>query len=354
MECPNCGEKLEEDFNYCPYCEADLATATYKQKSEKSEKSDIKDELGEKEKDIEPLESEGKKVESVKYEQKVEEIIIKREDTIKGMVVEYRGKEYSVKERAGLLTLKLSNKKIDDIGDIKGLNLLSGLEVLQLDHNNLTKINGLDSLKSLRILDLSSNKITKIGGLEQLVNLEELNLELNQIRVLESLDHLIRLRELNFFGNKISRIESFENKDSVKRFLFGNSNPIYREIVSVLGIVNVRTVSQFAHMSEEEKKVMRKKTQEEEFDRSQKKYKHEIEKKKQEKIYLALTLIIGLVLGLIGALMLFNSLSGIFAIFSGGSFPPTTITAIVLLILGVILMGVGSRGGCCEAACDCC
>ena len=348
MECPNCGEKLEEDFNYCPYCEEDLAT--FKQKSQKSA---ITDESREKEKDIESLEGERKKVESIKYEQKVEGVISKREDYIKGMVVEYRGKEYSVKKRAGLLTLNLSAKKIDDIGEIKGLNLLSELEILQLDHNNLTKINGLDSLKFLRILDLSSNKITKIGGLEQLVNLEELSLELNQIRVLESLDHLTRLRELSFFGNKISRIESFENKDTVKRFLLGTSNPIYREIVSVLGVVNVRTVSQFAHMSEEEKKIMRRKTQDEEFNKSQEKYKQEIEKKKQEKMYLALTLIIGLVLGLIGALMLFNSFSGIFAMFSGGGMPSSTITAIVLLILGLILVGVGSRGECCEAVCDC-
>ena len=349
MECPNCSEKLEEDFNYCPYCEADLTT--YKQKSQKS---GLTDELRDKEKDIESLESEREKVERVKYEQKVEGVISKREDYIKGMVVEYRGREYSVKKRAGLLTLNLSAKKIDDIGEIKGLNLLSELEILQLDHNNLTKISGLDSLKSLRILDLRSNKITKIEGLEQLSNLEELNLELNQIRVLESLDHLTKLRELCLFGNKISRIESFENKDSVKRFFLGNSNPVYREILSVYGLVNVRTVSQYAHMSEEEKNVMRRKTQGEEFNKRQEKYKHEIEKKKQEKIYLALTVVIGLVLGLIGALMLFNSLGGIFAVFSGGSFPPSTITAIVLLILGVILMGVGSRGGCCEAACDCC
>ncbi|MFX0012860.1 MAG: leucine-rich repeat domain-containing protein [Candidatus Hermodarchaeota archaeon] len=349
MYCPNCGEKLEEDFKYCPYCEADLAI--YKQKSQKF---DNKDELRKKEKDIESLESESNKVESVKYEQKVEEPTIKREDSIKGMVVEYRGKEYSVKERAGLLTLKLSDKKIDDIAEIRGLNLLSGLEVLQLDHNNLTKINGLDSLKSLRILDLSSNKITKIEGFEQLSNLEELNLELNQIQVLESLDQLTKLRELNFFGNKISRIESFENKDRVKRFLLDTTNPVYREILNVLGIVNVRTVSQYAHMSDEEKKVMRRKTEEVEFNRSQEKYKHEIEKKKQEKIYLTLTVVIGVVLGLIGALLLFNSLGGIFAMFSGGSFPPSTITAIVLLILGFILVSIGSKGDCCDAACDCC
>ena len=268
--------------------------------------------------------------------------------------VEYRGKVYKVKKRVGLLTLKLSNKEIENISEIKGLNLLSDLEVLLLDHNNLVKIHGLNSLKSLKALDLSSNRITKIEGLEQLSNLEELNFDFNQIEVLEALDHLTKLKKLSFFKNNISLIQSFENKDGVTSFFLGYSNPVYKEIKSIFGVTNVQSINQFVHMSEEEKIIMRKKNQEEEYKNRVEIKTKRIEQKKQEKIFLALTLLIGIVLGIIGAIMLFNSFSGLFAIFSGGLFPPSTITAIVLIIIALILVGVGSKGQCCDiSGCDC-
>ena len=99
---------------------------------------------------------------------------------------------------------------------------------------------------------------------------------------------------------------------------------------------------------------MRRRTQEEEYKKRVVTNKKKIEQKKQEKIFHALTLLIGIVLGIVGAVTLFYSFSGLFAIFSGGLFPPSTITAIILIILALILVGIGSKGQCCDiGSCDC-
>ena len=49
------------------------------------------------------------------------------------------------------------------------------------DIENIREIKGLDQLTNLKILELNRNKITEIVGFEKLVNLEELSLNSNHI-----------------------------------------------------------------------------------------------------------------------------------------------------------------------------
>jgi Ca2+/Na+ antiporter len=303
MKCPNCGEMLGEGFNYCPYCEEDLKL--YKKEEHKT---------------------------SIKSE---EPSLKMGTDKLR---VEYWGKEYKVKKREGLLTLNLSNKGIKDIIEIKGLNLLTDLEVLKLDHNELTEIKGLDALKSLKKLDLSNNKIKKIEGLEQLINLIGLNLERNYIVTIEGLDSLVNLTNLSLYGNKITHVESFNNKDKLKHFFFGSTNPLYNEIKYVFGTVSPQNLKQFIHMSEQEKSERRQKTWEEQLRRKRELARSRVQQKKNETACFVFVFIIGLILTIAGGMMLYNGLTG-----GRISFP----IGATLLIIGLILMGIGSKGECC-------
>jgi hypothetical protein len=146
------------------------------------------------------------------------------------MSVVYDNKEYKVKKKGGLLSLDLSHMNIMDISEIKGLETLTGLQVLILNFNN----------------------IKKIKNLETLVNLEHLELEYNHIEVLEGLDNLKKLKYLSLFSNEIAQIKSFENKGNLKTFYF-SKNPIYDDINTMFGSAKTQDIVEYSRMSIEKK-----------------------------------------------------------------------------------------------------
>jgi len=109
------------------------------------------------------------------------------------MSVIYKGIEHKVTLKGYLLTLDLSFRGIKAIPEIKGLE-------------NLTR---------LQVLNLSNNDISEIKGLDNLVNLISLNL----------------------FSCNISQIESFANKDKLKKLYLGK-NPIYTNLKKVIANKN--------------------------------------------------------------------------------------------------------------------
>ena len=80
--------------------------------------------------------------------------------------VEYKGEKYEIKE--GFLDLGLCD--ITDITEIKKLDSLD-LTNLELSSNNIIEIKGLDNLRNLEILNLGSNNIEAISGLDNLSKL---------------------------------------------------------------------------------------------------------------------------------------------------------------------------------------
>lgn len=100
-------------------------------------------------------------------------------------------------------TLNLSNKMIDNILDIQGLNNIS---------------------KSIEKLDLSNNRISMISGLENLINLKELNLKNNYIQKVEGIEGLKRLETLDLSGNMdIHEIPEFlADMESLKKVKLTN------------------------------------------------------------------------------------------------------------------------------------
>ena len=85
-------------------------------------------------------------------------------------------------------------------------------------------------------LDLSFRgikDISEIKGLENLTKLQVLNLSNNDISEIKGLDNLVNLISLNLFSCNISQIESFANKDKLKKLYLGK-NPIYKNLKNVI------------------------------------------------------------------------------------------------------------------------
>ncbi len=145
------------------------------------------------------------------------------------MSVEYNGKEYKVKKKDGLLTLDLSWKKIENISDIKGLNTLTNLEVLNLWNNRITEIKGLDALTNLEVLNLRNNKI----------------------KVIKGLDNLQKLRRLDLANNVISHVESFKYKENLRTFSY-TGNPLSTTIYDTFGNTTIQNFIEYNQMSNED------------------------------------------------------------------------------------------------------
>ncbi|MFX1364411.1 MAG: hypothetical protein ACFFCE_01015 [Promethearchaeota archaeon] len=73
--------------------------------------------------------------------------------------------------------------------EIKGLENLKKLELLDLHKNEITEIKGLDNLEKLKWLDLSHNQIIEFKGLDKLNNLIWLFLEPKLLKSTEFEEH---------------------------------------------------------------------------------------------------------------------------------------------------------------------
>ena len=93
------------------------------------------------------------------------------------------------------INLKLSNCNLDHIPE--EINLLTKLQYLNLEGNQITKIQNLYNLTNLKTSNLKGNLITKIQCLDSLINLQKLNLEGNLIEKIENLEKLINLKDLS-------------------------------------------------------------------------------------------------------------------------------------------------------------
>jgi internalin A len=104
--------------------------------------------------------------------------------------------------------LSLSNNQLTEI---KGLENLVGLQLLDLFNNQLTEIKGLEKLVALQELSLSNNQLTEIKGLEKLIALQKLFLFNNLLMEIKGLENLVGLQELSLFNNRLTEIKGLEN-----------------------------------------------------------------------------------------------------------------------------------------------
>ncbi|MFX1520480.1 MAG: leucine-rich repeat domain-containing protein [Promethearchaeota archaeon] len=128
--------------------------------------------------------------------------------------VTFQGKTYHIKNNE----LELRFKKIRTFTEIIGLERLSNLQKLILDHNKIREIKGLDHLKNLKELDLRYNEITEIKGLEHLINLQELHLSGNPIRTDE--EYLVKKHAqevVRYCQNKVKPVSERATTPAIKQ-----------------------------------------------------------------------------------------------------------------------------------------
>ncbi|CAH7669434.1 protein phosphatase 1 regulatory subunit 7 [Phakopsora pachyrhizi] len=110
-----------------------------------------------------------------------------------------------------LTSLKSLDLSFNVLRKIENLESLSSLKTLYLIQNKITHIESLESLsETLTSLELGSNRIRQISQLDSLKNLTELWLGKNKISKLEGLSELKNLRSLSIQSNRITELENLE------------------------------------------------------------------------------------------------------------------------------------------------
>ena len=99
------------------------------------------------------------------------------------------------------------------IKQIKNLQALTKLDVLDLHSNKIGKIENIGHLSDLRVLNLANNLIKTVDNLQGLDALTELNLRRNIIDQVNGLNHCPNLQRVFLSNNKIA---SFENIPCLK------------------------------------------------------------------------------------------------------------------------------------------
>lgn len=107
------------------------------------------------------------------------------------------------KKKKKSLILDLSNQGIKNIAEIKGIESLNNLQVLNLNKNQITEITNLENLRNLETLYLDNNYIAEIKGLDNLRKLKHLLLNSNNITEIKGLGNLINLKRLELKGNPV-------------------------------------------------------------------------------------------------------------------------------------------------------
>jgi Leucine-rich repeat (LRR) protein len=152
-----------------------------------------------------------------------------------------KGKIYECKYGHNTQHIDLSNRKIKEIIEIKGLN---DLTYLNLSCNHIMEIKGLDSLINLNTLYLNSNKITEIKDLDSLINLSKLFLSSNKISEIKGLDNLIKLTMLYLKANPITKIPLtiMNNKRLYKLCIDCPIDPIIERFLKRNSIKDLKTI----------------------------------------------------------------------------------------------------------------
>lgn len=114
--------------------------------------------------------------------------------------------------------------KFKKISEIKGLEMLTELEELDLSYNHIEKIDSLEKFPHLKRLNLEGNQISKIKGLNNLEELLELNLSRNRISEIKGLENLRELRSLDLSHNNIAELKGLDTLSNLEELNLLNNN----------------------------------------------------------------------------------------------------------------------------------
>ena len=118
----------------------------------------------------------------------------------------YQGLVKEIRNIDHLINLKVLDLSFNKIQRIEGIETLVNLEKLYLSNNRISVIENVAGLKKLRVLELGSNRIRRITGLDEVSELEELWLGKNKIESMHDLDAFVfpKLRQLSLQSNRLT------------------------------------------------------------------------------------------------------------------------------------------------------
>jgi len=111
----------------------------------------------------------------------------------------------------------------NELDNLKGLEILTKVQKLDLYLNQIEDIDHIGDLKTLIWLDLSFNSIRRPAGLDNLINLRDLYLVKNKITKIENLDHLVNLTQIELGANRIRVIENLDKLTNLTHLWLGKN-----------------------------------------------------------------------------------------------------------------------------------
>jgi Leucine-rich repeat (LRR) protein len=107
-----------------------------------------------------------------------------------------------------------------DIGDLDGIQYCIHAVNVDLSDNFIDDLRHLENLGLIEMLNLSDNRIENIDPLEYLTNLRELNLANNRIRDIEPLLSLENLEFIDLTGNPVSDLSIKKLQGKISNVVF--------------------------------------------------------------------------------------------------------------------------------------
>ncbi len=171
-------------------------------------------------------------------------------DLRKNYITEIKGLE----NFTGLIELYITSEFLDEehhyvpkIRYIKGLENLINIEILDLSGNEIEEIKGLETLTNLIELylgmyndgDINGNEVKEIKGLKNLKKLEILDISFSSITEIKGLEKLRNLRELYLEGNHISEIKGLEHLNKLQVLNLARNEKI-NELKGLENLINLQ------------------------------------------------------------------------------------------------------------------
>ena len=139
--------------------------------------------------------------------------------------------------------LRLTDLEIrakDIIANLQGLEYAVNLELLNIEHSNISDLTPLAGLQNIRVLKFYDNNISDLTPLAGLVNLTDLNLSQNNISDLTPLTGLVNLTYLNLAENNISDITPLAGLVNLKVLILVENQII--DFTPLYGLVEIETL----------------------------------------------------------------------------------------------------------------
>lgn len=152
----------------------------------------------------------------------------------------FEGGYYNIENLKGieyLRNLKILDLSDNKIKDITPLSKLKDLIQLDLSNNRITDISKLGTLTGLTSLSLGGNYISDITILSKLINLEGLDLRYNNISNITPLAEMNQLLYLDLDSNKISDITPLSNLHNLDNLCISDNK--ISDITALSGLFNL-------------------------------------------------------------------------------------------------------------------